>query len=96
MEMATSMITAAITAVGHYAPDKVVPNSFFESYLDTTDEWIISRTGIRERRYLENGAIGRVHTVTCFHYSGPTDEEPLPDSAPPPELDWDLWLGQAP
>lgn len=56
MEMATSMITAAITAVGHYAPDKVVPNSFFESYLDTNDEWIISRTGIRERRYLENGA----------------------------------------
>ncbi len=50
------MNTAAITAVGHYAPEKVVPNSFFESYLDTTDEWIITRTGIRERRFLENGA----------------------------------------
>ena len=49
--------------------------------------------GYLAHRYLENGAIGRVHTVTCFHYSGPTDEEPLPDSAPPPELDWDLWLG---
>lgn len=50
------MITAAITAVGHYAPEKVVPNSYFESYLDTTDEWIVARTGIRERRWLEHGA----------------------------------------
>lgn len=54
--MAKRMNTAAITAVGHYAPEKVVPNSFFESYLDTSDEWITSRTGIRERRYLEHGA----------------------------------------
>ncbi|MFA6233165.1 MAG: beta-ketoacyl-ACP synthase III [Bacteroidota bacterium] len=50
------MNTAAITAVGHYAPERVVPNSFFESYLDTTEEWIFTRTGIRERRYLEHGA----------------------------------------
>lgn len=50
------MTTAAITAVGHYAPEKVVPNSYYESYLDTSDEWIIARTGIRERRVLEHGA----------------------------------------
>ncbi|NOY05260.1 MAG: ketoacyl-ACP synthase III [Chlorobi bacterium] len=50
------MKNAVITAVGHYFPDKVVPNSHFESYLDTTDEWIRTRTGIRERRYLEHGA----------------------------------------
>ena len=50
------MITAAITAVGHYAPDKVLDNKYFESYLDTTDEWIVTRTGIRERRILEEGA----------------------------------------
>jgi 3-oxoacyl-[acyl-carrier-protein] synthase-3 len=50
------MKTAAITAIGHYAPEKVVPNSHFESYLDTTDEWIFTRTGIRERRFLEEGA----------------------------------------
>jgi 3-oxoacyl-[acyl-carrier-protein] synthase-3 len=47
---------ANITAVGHFVPDKVVPNSHFVEYLDTTDEWITSRTGIRERRYLEEGA----------------------------------------
>jgi len=45
------MKNAVITAIGHYVPDKVVTNSHFESYLDTTDEWIVSRTGIRERRY---------------------------------------------
>lgn len=54
--MANRMNTAAITAVGHYAPEKVVPNSYFETYLDTTEEWIMTRTGIRERRFLENGA----------------------------------------
>lgn len=56
------MITADITAVGHYAPEKVVPNSFFESYLDTNDAWIVARTGIRERRYLEEGATSDLAT----------------------------------
>lgn len=44
-------------------------------------------------RYLANGAIGRVRKVACFHYPSPVDEKPVPDCAPPPELDWDLWLG---
>lgn len=51
-----SLRRAAITAVAHYVPDEVVPNSFFTQYLDTTDEWIRTRTGIRERRILRNGA----------------------------------------
>lgn len=44
-------------------------------------------------RYIANGNIGRVTKVTCFHYESPVDRNPVPDSAPPPELDWDLWLG---
>ena len=44
-----------ITSIGKFLPDKVLNNSVFEDYLDTTDEWIISRTGIKERRRLENG-----------------------------------------
>lgn len=44
-------------------------------------------------RYLANGAIGRVREVVCFHYPSPADNSPVPDSDPPPELDWDLWLG---
>ena len=40
-----------ITALGAYAPANVVTNADFEKRLDTSDEWIYSRTGIRERRY---------------------------------------------
>jgi 3-oxoacyl-[acyl-carrier-protein] synthase III len=47
---------AGITAVGHYAPPDVLDNKYFASYLDTSDEWIMSRTGIRERRILRTGA----------------------------------------
>ena len=42
---------AKITAIGAYAPEKVIDNHYFESFLDTSDEWIQSRTGIVERRF---------------------------------------------
>jgi len=44
-------------------------------------------------RYLVNGNIGRIYKVWCFHYNSPVDRHPVPDSDPPPELDWDMWLG---
>lgn len=47
---------AAITAVGHYYPEKVLSNADLEKIVDTTDEWIRTRTGIVERRILEHGA----------------------------------------
>jgi len=40
---------ALITGTGSYVPEKVLTNQDFEKYLDTTDEWIVARTGIRER-----------------------------------------------
>jgi len=46
---------AAITAVGHYVPEKILSNADFEKMVDTSDEWIRSRTGIRERHILEEG-----------------------------------------
>ena len=46
---------AAITAVGHYVPEKVLSNKDLETMVDTTDEWIRTRTGIRERHILEQG-----------------------------------------
>ena len=49
-------IHASITAVGMYVPDEIMDNKYFESIVDTNDEWIITRTGIRERRRLEAGA----------------------------------------
>ena len=39
-----------ITAVGGYVPERVMPNAEFEALLETNDEWIVARTGIRERR----------------------------------------------
>lgn len=49
-----SKITAAITAVGGYVPDYVLSNQILETMVDTNDEWITSRTGIKERRILKD------------------------------------------
>ncbi|MCD8741946.1 ketoacyl-ACP synthase III [Mucilaginibacter roseus] len=46
-------IRAAITAVGGYVPDYVLTNKELETMVDTNDEWITSRTGIKERRILK-------------------------------------------
>ena len=48
--------SAVITGVGMYVPDKIMDNAYFEKIVDTSDEWIRTRTGIKERRLLENGA----------------------------------------
>ncbi|MBT8378262.1 MAG: ketoacyl-ACP synthase III [Ignavibacteria bacterium] len=53
---------AIITALGMYFPDKVLDNKYFESIVDTTDEWIVTRTGIKERRMIENGATSDLAT----------------------------------
>ena len=44
---------AIITGVGHHVPEKKLTNADLEKMVDTNDEWIITRTGIRERRILE-------------------------------------------
>jgi len=46
-------INAAITAVSHHVPDYVLSNKELEKLVDTTDEWITTRTGIKERRILK-------------------------------------------
>ncbi len=51
-------ITAAITAVGAYVPDYVLTNQILETMVDTNDEWITTRTGIKERRILKDAAKG--------------------------------------
>ena len=48
------MLKAAITAVGGYVPDTVLSNQDLEKMVDTNDEWIRSRTGIKERRILKD------------------------------------------
>ncbi len=51
-------IQAAITAVGGYVPDYILTNKELETIIDTTDEWITTRTGIKERRILKGEGKG--------------------------------------
>ncbi|MDB5025065.1 MAG: ketoacyl-ACP synthase [Mucilaginibacter sp.] len=46
-------MNSKITAIGVYAPSKRVTNEYFEKIIETNNEWIISRTGIKERRFAE-------------------------------------------
>lgn len=47
---------AMITGVGMYVPEKIMDNAYFEKMVETNSDWIVSRTGIKERRLLEKGA----------------------------------------
>lgn len=53
--MDSSPFQAVISGIGSYVPDKVLTNADLEKTIDTSDEWIVSRTGIKERRILEDG-----------------------------------------
>jgi 3-oxoacyl-[acyl-carrier-protein] synthase III len=49
------MPRAALVAIGTYVPDRVVTNAELTKYMDTSEEWIVQRTGIRERHWVEPG-----------------------------------------
>ena len=49
------MNRAKIAGIGYSVPDRIVTNSELEKYMDTSDEWIQSRSGIKERRWVEPG-----------------------------------------
>ncbi|NQY68055.1 MAG: 3-oxoacyl-ACP synthase, partial [Flavobacteriales bacterium] len=49
------MVRAVITGVAGYVPEKVMSNKDLEKLVDTSDDWIKARTGIEERRVLEEG-----------------------------------------
>ncbi|WP_136682690.1 beta-ketoacyl-ACP synthase III [Falsirhodobacter xinxiangensis] len=48
-------LRAVVRGVGHYLPDRVVPNAEFEARIETSDEWIRSRTGIERRHFVAEG-----------------------------------------
>lgn len=48
-------LRAVVKGVGHYLPERIVPNSEFEKTLDTSDEWIKSRSGIERRHFAADG-----------------------------------------
>src|SRR3978361_1653509 len=53
-----SKIHAAVTAVNGYVPDYIMTNHELETMVETNDEWIVSRTGIKERRILKGEGLG--------------------------------------
>lgn len=57
-------IRAAITGVGGYVPDYILTNHELETMVDTNDEWITSRTGIKERRILKGEGLGTSYMGT--------------------------------
>jgi 3-oxoacyl-[acyl-carrier-protein] synthase III len=57
-------ITAAITGVSGYVPDYVLTNQELETMVETNNEWIVSRTGIKERRILKGEGLGTSHIAT--------------------------------
>src|SRR5260370_37223074 len=50
-----NLLGAKITALGTYVPPKILSNQDLEKMVDTTDQWIIDRTGIRQRHIVEKG-----------------------------------------
>ena len=51
-------INAVITGVGGYVPDYILTNDEISKMVDTTDEWIMGRIGIKERRILKEEGLG--------------------------------------
>lgn len=77
MQKKDRLYSAVITGVGMYVPDKVLDNKFFESIVDTNDEWIRTRTGIEERRVLEEGGTSLLATKAVEDLLASTNTDPL-------------------
>ena len=58
---------ATITGVGSTLPPRLVPNTWFESFIDTSDEWIRERTGIEARHFVEEGVVTSDLAVEASH-----------------------------
>ena len=64
-----SKINAAITGIAGYVPDYILTNQELETMVDTNDEWITTRTGIKERRVLkgENTGTSDMAEIAWLH-----------------------------
>ena len=62
MENNNRKFNAVITGVGMFVPEKILDNKYMESIVETNDEWILSRTGIKERRMYEEGPTSEMAT----------------------------------
>ena len=85
-------IRAVVKGVGHYLPERVVPNSELEATIDTSDEWIRSRSGIERRHYAAEGQttsdLGARAAQAALDHAGLTadDEDALNVATTPAEF----------
>ena len=70
------MSYARITGTGIYVPEKLLTNEDLESLVDTSDEWIKARTGISERRLLENGSTSDMCYSACIDALNNSNTDP--------------------
>lgn len=70
-------ITAAITGVQGYVPEDILSNEDLAKIVDTSDEWITSRTGIKERRIMKNGASSDMAAEAVKGLLAKTNTDPL-------------------
>ena len=80
-------INAVITGVGGYVPDYVLTNDEISKMVDTNDEWIMTRIGVRERRILNEEGLGTSYMArkACRQLMQKT-------GANPDDIDWLLLL----
>ena len=66
-------INAVITGVGGYVPDYVLTNEEISRMVDTNDEWIMTRIGVKERRILNEEGLGTSYMArkACLLYTSP-------------------------
>jgi len=77
--MNNNIQNVSITGIGMYVPEKTLDNAHFESYLDTSDEWITKRTGVKTRHIVEKGTpnsdLSYEAAVKALEMSGVAPEE---------------------
>ena len=80
-----SKINAAITCVHGVVPEKILSNKDLEKMVDTNDEWITTRTGIKERRIVSDGetlsdmgseVVKEICNKSCLLYTSPSPRDP--------------------
>ena len=81
------MLHAKITGIASYVPDDILDNEMLSHMVDTTDEWITTRVGIKQRRILKNGKGSSwmgVQVVNRLLQSTGTDPDEVDCSSAPP------------
>ena len=85
--MSSKKLRACISGVHGYVPDYILTNSELETLVDTSDEWIMTRTGIKERRILKGemqgtSVLGVKCVKGCLLYTSPSPRDRIASRMP--------------